>query len=232
MEFVFEKSYVDYGGVIMKQKTYIKAIIKKIKCSKKNKIEIMKQLKSDICIALENGESLEMIITRMGTPSEVAREFNENISEIEIKSTRKSKIIMIIGIIVGILVVLGVLVHWALPKTKDIANSTIFDKEIVASQSEIIIGLLDEGAYEILIEDYADDKMNNVLTGEVLEKVKKTIDDSWGDYITITYLNMIEVVQMGKTYVVVQVNARYDEFNVTYTVIFDKDLKLAGLYMK
>lgn len=232
MAFVFKKSDIDYGGVSMKHKTYIKAITKKIKCSKRNKIEIMKQLESDICIALESGESLETIITRMGTPSEVAKEFNENISDIEKESVKKSKIVRKIGIIVGILIVLGVLVYWALPKTKDISDSTIFDKEMLASKSEIIIGLLDEGAYEILLEDYGNDKMKELVTEDTLEKAKETIGENLGMHITTTNLGMIERVQMGKTYAIVQEIARYKDFNVTYTFFFDKDSKLAGLYMK
>ena len=43
---------------------------------------------------------------------------------------------------------------------------------------------------------------------------------------------MSEIRQNGQRYVVVQVAVTYENVNVTYTITFDENMKLAGLYMK
>ena len=41
-----------------------------------------------------------------------------------------------------------------------------------------------------------------------------------------------EVVQMGKSYAVVQINATYENTGITYTLMFDKEMKLCAFYVK
>lgn len=54
---------------------YLKMISQHLCCSEERKKEIVKELESDIRIAMENGESWEEIKGRMGTPEEIAEEF-------------------------------------------------------------------------------------------------------------------------------------------------------------
>ena len=56
----------------MNAKQYINGIVQKIKCSGEKKKEIRKQLFTDINFRLEQGESLEDIISRMGSIKEIA----------------------------------------------------------------------------------------------------------------------------------------------------------------
>lgn len=60
---------------------YLKHIAQNLLCEVAKKNEIVKELESDIQIALEQGESWEDIQKRMGTPEEIAEEFNDNFSE-------------------------------------------------------------------------------------------------------------------------------------------------------
>ena len=43
---------------------------------------------------------------------------------------------------------------------------------------------------------------------------------------------MVEIKQMGKRMVTSQVTVAYENLSATYTITLDRDLKLAGLYMK
>ena len=43
---------------------------------------------------------------------------------------------------------------------------------------------------------------------------------------------MSEIRQRGQRYAVVQVAVMYENVEVTYTITFDENMKLAGLYMK
>lgn len=75
----------------MTKEEYVKRVVKKLKCSGSKREEIKKQLDSDIASELENGEGMENIISRMGTPESLAQEFNENFPEEERKAAKKKK---------------------------------------------------------------------------------------------------------------------------------------------
>ena len=65
----------------MNRDKYVKAVIKKLKCSSRKKAEIKRELESNIQTALESDESWQQIEERMGTPYSQAMEFNENLSK-------------------------------------------------------------------------------------------------------------------------------------------------------
>jgi hypothetical protein len=216
----------------MEKSEYIRSVMKKLKCSKTKKKEIKKQLDSDISSALQDGESLEMIYQRMGTPSEMAKDFNDNLSESERKALRKSRLIRIVGIITGIVLVLCLFVYWFLPKAREIEKSSIFNKEDVEKQAQTVIDLLNNKEYETLQKEYSDDTMKKYLTQETMEEVKEDLKSNWGEFISYSKAYITELTQVGKRYVVVQLNATYENVSVTYTITFDEKMKLAGLYMK
>lgn len=109
---------------------YLKKISQHLCCAENKKMEIIKDLESDIRIAMENGEDWDTICERMGTPEEVAAEFNENFSDsyMEVgkleyrqadKEFRKKKMHMIIGSIVAVLCLVLVAVMFAMSRKSD-----------------------------------------------------------------------------------------------------------------
>lgn len=216
----------------MNQEKYMKSIIKKIKCSSQKKREIKKELEANIQIALQNGESLETIKDRMGTPLSVATEFNENFSKAEVTACRNAKRIKVVSLIL-VIIGIGVLgAFWMLPKTDVIDGNSMFDEKVVISQAEIVIGLLNENDYETIKERYANQKMKTVLDVSTMSEAKLQIGDDWGEFKSYTIENTAEINQMGKKFAVVQIAALYENRSVTYTISFDEDMLLAGLYMK
>ena len=62
--------------------------------------------------------------------------------------------------------------------------------------------------------------------------VKKLFGEDWGEFVTFGNIYLGEVVQMGKSYAVVQINATYENTGITYTLMFDKEMKLCAFYVK
>lgn len=216
----------------MNQKTYIKAVCRKLKCTRAKKKEIEKQLESDISMALENGETMEEICRRMGTPKEAAAEFNENLSEQELRKAKRVKLCGITAIVIGIVFLLCLSGYWVMPKSAAISESRIFEEDQLETETHAVILALDAKDYEVLQTQYAEEKMKPYLTEEIMEQAKNNISDDWGKQVSIGKAYMAEITQMGKKYATVQVNVHYENADVTYTISFDSDYKLSGLYMK
>ncbi len=216
----------------MNQEKYIKAVLKRLKCGGKKKKEIQRDLESDISGALENGENLEDIMARMGSPASLAGEFNENFSKEEIMAFRRRKGFMIAGILTGVLVVILLLGFYALPKNYPMGKSGDFTEEEVTEQTKKVISFFNEEDYEAIQEMCASESMKQAMTEEKLLEVKKMFGEDWGAFVNYGNIYLGEVIQMGKTYAVVQINATYENTGITYTLMFDKEMRLCGFYMK
>ena len=219
----------------MKAETYVDKIVKQIQCSKSKKEEIRKQLLGDIRERVAAGESEEAVIAQMGTVEELAQEFNESFSAKERKRSRKSRstkmIIITILVIIGLFAIATALLYWMLPKGTDISESSIFVKEQVEARVEEVINLLDDGAYDTLAEN-ATEQMAGVLNDEDMDAAKQLVGDDWGARVELGTIYMQEVEHQGVHYVITQVAASYENVTVTYTITFDENMKLAGIYMK
>ena len=219
----------------MKTETYVDKIVKQMQCSKSKKEEIRKQLLGDIRERVAAGESEEAVIAQMGTVEELAHEFNESFSAKERKRSRKSRstkmIIITILVIIGLFAIATALLYWMLPKGTDISESSTFVKEQVEARVEEVINLLDDGAYDTLAEN-ATEQMAGVLNDEDMDAAKQLVGDDWGARVELGTIYMQEVEQQGVHYVIPQVAASYENVTVTYTITFDENMKLAGIYMK
>lgn len=65
----------------MTKEQFIDAVCQALHCSEKRKAEVARQLASDFDTAVEQGETWEEIESRLGTPGEMAAEFNEEFAE-------------------------------------------------------------------------------------------------------------------------------------------------------
>lgn len=215
----------------MMSKKFISQIVKRLKCSKAKRMEIRKQLTSEIAAAMENGEKEEEILERMGTPVEIAEEFNSGFPDSERKKHKKEKWIKGLSIAAVILLILIAAGYWALPKATPVEDGNTFQEANVQEQAKDIVQLLDDENYEAL-KQRANEDMQSVLTADYMEQAKSNFGTDWGEFQSFGKIYVSEVDQMGKRFAVAQVNASYKNVGITYTISFDEDMKLAGLYMK
>ena len=219
----------------MNAEKYVNDIIKKVKCSKVKKSEIKEQLLSDIHMRMDSGESLDLIMEDMGTPEEISEEFNQNLTENEKKAYKKSKTIKIIlSITVVILIILLSVfsyVRWLLPNVSEMGSSGIFSQEAVEEKAKDIVMLLDQNDFDALKAESIEE-MQSVLTPVSFEQPRSLIGDDWGQMESFGAIYTFEFKQQGQTFVMAQVNVSYENVKVIYSITFDKEMKLAGIYIR
>lgn len=213
----------------MDAEKYVKDIVRGLKCTGKKKREIGSQLLSDIDARREQGETLEQIVKSMGTPQEIAEAFRQNLSEADRKAYRRGRIGMSAGAIALVLILLAILVWWMLPKPADLGEN--FSEEEITANVEKVVDLLNRNDFEAL-KDISIPKMSGVLTQETIDKVRDSISDNWGSMQSLGKVYMQGIKQRGKYFIVTQVDAIYENVSVIYTISFDKDMRLGGLYIR
>lgn len=158
---------------------------------------------------------------------EMSKEKNTN------QKMSKKKIAIIIAVIVVVLMGLMTLIaNWMMPKTIPIEKSTIFSAEEVEVKCLAVIFALNAEDYEALQKDYVDEAMKSILTKEYMDTAKSSLNVDWKASVAFGEPTIVEITQRGKTYAAAQYPVTYGDTTVTYTLSFDTDYKLAGLYMK
>jgi len=215
----------------MNQEQYMKAVLKKLKCSSQKKKDIRRELESDIAEATDGGETWEEIRSRMGEAAAVAAEFNDNFSEEELKAAKRKKVWSVIGIIAVLLVILLAVGYYILPKGYPIEERGVYSEEEVTAEAMEIIGYFSDEDYEA-IQERSTEKMAQIMTEENLGETRELFGDDWGSLVSYGNAYTSEIVQMGTSIAVVQINVIYENTGITYTISFDEDMKLCGFYMK
>ncbi len=105
-----------------------------------------------------------------------------------------------------------------------------FDETEVQAAAENVIELLNQRDTEGL-RILMTDEMKAVLTEDIQAQLFALLDDS-GAFEEIADLKMGGSTQNGITYAAVAAKAKYENREITYTISFDQDMKLAGLYLK
>lgn len=214
----------------MNKEKYINNVLKNINCSKNDKVKIKEDLNSDIAVALDSGESWVEIKKRLGSPEELASELNENF-DYPVRSNSKRNIF--IGVFIGVTVVIlsiVLLFNYFVPKSSSIDESKIFDIEVLNQKVELVIDCLNTDNYEQLMT-ISNDLMKQSLSYEELNSAILSLGEL-GDFKSITRTNFSEVKNKKEIMAVGEIVALYEQKSVTYTISFDEDMKLAGLYMK
>lgn len=216
----------------MTAQRYVKSIVKKMKCSRRKRLEIRNQLQSDITAAMEQGKTLEEVMERMGSVSEVAAEFNANFSEEEQKRYKRRTTIKVILITVAVvLCLLAAFVWWSLPKTYEFGTSGKYDAAEVEAKAKQVIQLLDAGDYEAL-QEMSDETMKRVTTEENLISAREIISKDWGEFESFGSVFLVEMEQMHIKGAVVQISTLYENVGVNYVISFDEDMRLIGIMMR
>lgn len=213
----------------MDAEKYVKKIVRNLKCTGAKKKEIGDSLLSDIAARREQGEAMEQIMESMGSPEEIAEAFSQNLSDADRKAYKRRRIGMTIGQIVAALVFLSVLAWWMIPKPAALGDD--LSQEAVTASVENVIVMLNQNDFDGL-QELAVDELKSKLTQETLDEVRKGISEDWGEMQSIGKVYMQGVKQKGKVMVVTQVDAVYENVSVVYTISFDEDLRLGGLYMR
>ena len=230
----------------MTAEQYVNAIVRKIKCDSKKKKEIKKQLQQDIDLRVEQGEKLEDVISQMGTVQEIADSFNESISVEEQKKFVRNRIIIIAVPTILVVAALVCLAYFMLPEESNNDEDThveeetgiydkntgaYFDKTEVESALKETVELLDAGEYAVLQENAAL-LMRKYVTAEEIENAKKQLSDDWGERREFGEIYITEMIQQDVHYAIGEMMVTYDNVTVVYTITYDENMQLAGLYMR
>lgn len=215
----------------MTKQGYVKQVVKNLNCPQNKKTDIERQLLSDIDIALDEGRQLEEVLAGMGEPKALAKEFNENFDDgTKAKGKRRRAVTAILAAAL-LVAALAVLAYWAFPKVRDIGDSQMFTAYEVEQYSKAVVDVFSRGDYDTLMT-YCSREMRETVTKDMLEEAKLTVGDDWGEYHGVGTVYMNEVSQRNKAYVIVQLNAAYENVGVTYTLTFNSEMELVGFYVK
>ena len=108
-----------------------------------------------------------------------------------------------------------------------------FDKDEVGSAAEEIVGLATTGDYDSIINALRDDLKSSITADQLKEGWAPLLEKAGAfDSITKTVFSSTKDKTTGEEYAVVQLMAKHENANLIYTLSFDKDLALVGLYLK
>lgn len=110
--------------------------------------------------------------------------------------------------------------------------SSAFDEDKVKNAAENVILMVNEHDTDGLLAVSATE-LKTVLTDDVLNQIYATTDAA-GTYEKIDNSTVIGAQDKNtkKDYATSVLKAKYETKSITYTITFDTDMKLAGIYLK
>lgn len=108
-----------------------------------------------------------------------------------------------------------------------------FDADEVGSSAEEIVGLATAGDYDSIISALREDLKASV-TADQLREGWAPIYEKAGAFNRISKIVLSSTTDQTteEEYAVAQVQVKHENANLVYTLSFDKDLALVGLYLK
>ena len=108
-----------------------------------------------------------------------------------------------------------------------------FDKDEIGTSAEEIVGLATEGDYDSIILALRDDLKTSITADQLKEGWAATYEKAGAfKSISKTVFSSAKDKTTGEEYAVVQVMAKHENANLVYTLSFDKNLALVGLFLK
>lgn len=141
------------------------------------------------------------------------------------KTDNKKKLSIIISII--FVLIAATAIYFAMPKNKDLSESSIFDQEEIEALSEQVVDYINTEDYEGL-KAMSVDEMADVMNEERMDEAKARVSEDWGAFQAIDSITTTEVNQRGTTAAVAYVAASYENVDIRYTFAFDENMKLAS----
>lgn len=152
-------------------------------------------------------------------------------SEEEKKVNSRNRTGIVLLVLVAVMCFFAAFAWWLFPKTSAVGTSGIYTAEVLEEKGLQVVSLLDQNDFDSLRAD-ATEEMQSVLTQAQLDQIRDQLSDSWGESVSVKIFSVQEVKQEGKLYASVQALAAYENITVLYTISFDKEMRLAGIYMK
>ncbi|HAF17858.1 MAG: DUF3887 domain-containing protein [Thermacetogeniaceae bacterium] len=108
--------------------------------------------------------------------------------------------------------------------------SNDFDEAEVKSTAQEVITMVNENDSEGLRE-MSTAQMKSALTDDVLNQMYEAIGEA-GAFEQVEEMKVAGATENDTEYAVVVAKAKYEKRSFTYTISFNKDMKLAGFYYK
>ena len=140
----------------------------------------------------------------------------------------KKKRIRNIIITAVVLVIAAVACYFAMPKNKDISQSSIFDQAEVEALAEQVVEYINEENFDGL-KEMSVDEMSSIMNKERMDEAKARVSEDWGEYQSITNISTTEVTQRGVTAALAYVTADYENAEIHFTFAFNEDMELSSL---
>ncbi len=211
---------------------YVNDIVRRIKCTEAKRKEIRNQLLSDIAMRREEGEAFEQIVESMGSAQEIAEAFCQDLSDADKKAYRRKRlgiILGVVGVVLLLLLSLAAYIWWLFPAPAELSED--FTQEEISAEVQRVIKLLDQDDFEAL-QETSTDEIRAVMTQETIDKVRQSISSDWGSRQSFGHVYARGAKQRGKYITVTQTDVIYENISVVYTISFDRELRLAGIYMR
>ena len=161
------------------------------------------------------------------------KEMNRDLPRSQRREYTAKKRRIAIGTTIGVVLLVILVGYRILPKSSEIGSSGVFETQTVEKTAKQVVQKLSDGEFDDL-QDMAIDSMKSTLTQEVMEQAREQIADGkeWGNFLSIGEVYMAEVKQKGQLFAVTEMSVSYENTAVTYRISFDKDMRLAGLYLR
>lgn len=149
------------------------------------------------------------------------------------KQMDKKKVILIP--VIGLLVFFGLAAFfffWQYPRMQDFGTAGIFTQEETERTAEEVIALISAQEYDQVLTEYAGKAFRGDVEAEDLEYMAIGVSPEWGDFVQIKSCVLGEMKKAGSYYALAEVEVSYELVDVIFTFSFDREMKLAGVYMQ
>ena len=106
-----------------------------------------------------------------------------------------------------ILVIAAVAIYFAMPKNKDLSQSSIFDQAEIEALARQAVNYINEEDFEGL-KAMSVDEMSSIMNQERMDEAKARVSEDWGAFQEVSDITAMEVTQRGVTAAVAYVDSR------------------------
>ena len=108
-----------------------------------------------------------------------------------------------------------------------------FDADEVGTAAEEIVGLATAGDFDSIVASLRDDLKSSITVDQLKEGWAPAYEKAGAfEKVTKTVLSGTKDQATGEEYAVAQVQVKHANASLVYTLSFDKDMMLVGLYLK